>query len=84
MGEHLALRSEDHAVAIEDQLVLAADRVHPCDERAVISGPAGDHRLARAALAFVVGRAVDVDHQLDAVVSLPRHRAGRIPAVLTH
>src|SRR4051794_33022199 len=76
------MRVEDDAVAIEDQLVLAAHGVHPGDECAVVRGAAGDHRLAGSALAVVVGGPVDVDQDLSPVVRLPGHRAGWKPAVL--
>src|ERR1700730_9406957 len=76
------MRSEDDAVAIEDELVLAPDLIHIGDERAVVGGPARHHLLARSPFAGVVWRAVDVDQQVGAVVSLKRHRARRVPAVL--
>ncbi len=80
--EDLAAGPEDDAVAVEDQLVLAADRVDVDDVRAVVGRALGDHLLALDALAGVERRAVDVDQHLGAVLGLPCHRAGRIPAVL--
>ena len=74
MREQAAVRVEDDAVAVEDQLVLTADGVHPGEERAVVGGAARDHRLAWRALAVVVRRAVDVDQDLGSVVRLPGHR----------
>ena len=84
VGDRVAARVEDDAVAVEDQLVLPPDGVHPGDEGAVVGGPSADHRLSRRPLAVVVGRAVDVDQQPGAVLRLPRHRAGGEPAVLAH
>src|SRR5712692_8190268 len=81
-GKNLALGSKDDAVAVEDQLVLATDCVGVRDVGTVVRGAAGDHVLTWGALAYVVRRTVDVDQQLRAVVRLPRHRAGRVPAVL--
>src|SRR6266550_2908790 len=78
------MRVEDDTVAVEDQLVLAAHRVDPGHKGAVVGGAAADHRLAWPALAVVVGRTVDVDQELGAMVCLPSHRAGRKPAVLAH
>src|SRR5581483_260546 len=84
MRQQLASRAEDAAVAVEDELVLPADRVDVGDEGAVVGRALGDHPLALDSLGRVVGRAVDVDQQLRAVLRLPRHRAGGIPAVLAH
>src|SRR5258708_39751719 len=82
MCEQLAVRAEDNAVAIENKLVLAADEVDVSDEGSVVRGSSRDHFFAGPALAGVIRRTVDVDQQLGAVVRLPCHRAGRIPAVL--
>src|SRR5206468_8604657 len=57
-SQKAAMRVEDHAVAVEDELVLAADGVDPGDIRAVVRRPSADHRLARRALAVVLWRAV--------------------------
>src|SRR6266567_8400990 len=84
MGKQLATRTEDHAVPIEDQLVLASDQVYVCHVGAVVGGASGDHLFARRALARVIRRPVDVDQELSAVVRLPRHRTGWIPAVLAY
>src|SRR5258705_403496 len=59
--EHLSTRPKDDAVAVEDQLVLAAYSVHPHHESAVVGGALSDHRLPWRPLAGVIGRAVDVD-----------------------
>src|SRR6266849_1924936 len=81
-GDEASVRVEHDAVAVEDKLVLAADRVDPYHVRAVVDRALGDHRLTGRALAVVVRRAVDVDQELSSVVRLPRHRPGREPAVL--
>src|SRR5438132_11676980 len=82
MSDHLAARVEDDAVAVEDQLVLAADGVDVGDVGTVVDGAPAHHLLTRAPLALVIRRAVDVDEQLDAVLRLPCHGSGWIPAVL--
>ena len=82
--DHAPMGIEDDAVAVEDQLVLAAHGVDPGHERAVVGGAPADHLLARPPLAVVVRRAVDVDQKLRAVVRLPGHRPGGKPAVLTN
>ena len=84
VGEHPSIRIEDHAVAVEDELILAPDGVDPGDVGAIARGAFSDHRLARAALAVVIRRPVDVDEDVRPVVRLPGHRTGREPAVLTH
>src|SRR5439155_1475078 len=58
VSEQLAEWIEDHAVAVEDQLVLTAHGVDPSDEGAIIGGASTHHRLARRALAIVVWGAV--------------------------
>src|SRR3989304_5587658 len=60
VGDELAVLVEDHAVAVEDELVLAADHVDVADVDGVVGGARGDHALAEGALALVIGRAVDV------------------------
>ncbi len=82
MRQHLAVRAENHAIAIEDELVLAADQVRVSDECPVIGSAARNHLFTRPALAGVIRRTVDVDQQLGALVGLPSHRAGWVPAVL--
>ena len=62
-GDGLALGRDDDALAVEDQLVLAADRVAEGEGDAVGLGALGDHRLAGGALAARVGRARRVDDQ---------------------
>ena len=73
-----ALRTEVEGVRLA---ILGAQLLHG---GADLGRTVADHRLARAALACVVGRAVDVDQQLSAVMRLPGHRSGWVPAVLTH
>ena len=63
-GEDAAARVEDHARAVEDEFVLAADHVDVAEEDAVVGGAAGEHVLAEGAFAAVVGGAVDVDDGL--------------------
>ena len=60
-GEQLAAGVEDERVAVEDELVLAADLVHVRDRDVVVGGARGQHALALAGLAGVEGRGVDVD-----------------------
>ncbi len=75
MSQHVPARAEHDAVSVEDELVLAADRVDVGNEGPVVRGALCDHRFALHAFARMVGGAVDVDEQLSAVVRLPRHRA---------
>ena len=64
VGDQTALGVEDHRVAVEDQLVLAPDGVHPGHESVRVGGAGGDHLRPQQTLARVVGRAVDVDENL--------------------
>ena len=57
----------DHdAVPVEDELVLAADRVHERDPAAVVAGALGEHLLALQALAEVERRGRQVRHEAGA------------------
>ena len=47
-GEHAALVVDDHRVAVEDQLVLAADEVAERDRGQVVARALGEHPLALA------------------------------------
>ena len=81
-GEHLALVVEHHGMAVEDQLVLPADRVHERDEARRVPGALLEHLLALAVLADVERRRRDVDQQLRAGKrEVGRRRAG-LPHVL--
>ncbi len=65
-GDHLALVVEHDRVAVEDQLVLPADRVAEGEETAVVAGARDEHLLAVLGLADVVRRGGEVDDQLGA------------------
>ena len=43
VGEQRTFGVEDHRVAVEDQLVLAPDGVHPGHESVRVGGAGGDH-----------------------------------------
>src|SRR5581483_7194748 len=63
-GQHLALVVEHARVAVEDELVLAADCVHECDEGGSVARPLLEHLLSLAVLADVERRGGDVHEQL--------------------
>ena len=65
-GEHVALLVEHERVPVEDQLVLAADRVAERDEAGVVARARGEHLLALAVAADVERRGREVDEQLRA------------------
>ena len=65
-GEQLAAGGHDHRVAVEDQLVLAADQVHVGDRGARLGRPALDQRQPYVVLVQLVRRGVDVDDEADA------------------
>ena len=83
-SEKATVRVEDHAVAVEHELVLPADRVDPGHECSIVGRPSADHRLSRRALSVVVRRTVDVDEHLRTVMGFPRHRARGEPAVFAY
>ena len=78
----VAVRGHDHRVAVEDQLVLAADHVDVRDGGARLGGPAAHQRQPHVVLVQLVRRAVDVDHQADAGLPGHRERAAGLPQVL--
>ena len=81
-GDHRAARVDDEALAVEDQLVLAADQVAEGEMGAVGAGAGGEHLLALASLAAVVGGARGVRDQLGARRRLGRGGRALDPAVL--
>ena len=73
----------DHeGVAVEDELVLAADERAEGDAGDVLAGALGEHPLALGALAGVVGRGGDVDDQRRAGQRLVAGRRAGLPDVL--
>ena len=80
--EGLAALGDDHAVAVEDELVLAADQVAEGERGTRLHGPLLDHPLALDAPAAVVRRGRGVDDDAGAGERLDRGRWPRIPDVL--
>ena len=80
--EHLALVVEHDRVAVEDQLVLAADGVAERDEARVVGRAHLEHLLALAVLADVERRGGDVRDQLRAGEREVGRRRARLPDVL--
>jgi hypothetical protein len=76
--KNFAVVVEHHRVPVEQELVLAADRVDEGDERDVVPGARGQHLLALALLAEVERRCGDVRDQLCAG---ERHLGGRRPGL---
>jgi hypothetical protein len=70
-GDRLAVGGDDDALAVEDQLVLAAHGVAEGERDPVGAGSLGQHRLPGGCLAAGVGRARRVDDQ-------PRTRGGLV------
>ena len=81
-GEQLARGVEDHAAAIEDQLVLAADEIDVADEDALVGGAGGEELVAVLRLAGVERRAVDIHDHLGAGLGLQDGGADGAPDVL--
>src|SRR3972149_12252106 len=74
----------DHAPAVKDQLVLAADSVVVCDYDLVIPGPGDEHLLPYPGLADVIGRGVYVYDDLGSGKALRPCRPFRVPDVLAY
>ena len=74
----------DEAAAVEDQAVLAADRVGVEQHGLVVAGARGQHLAPRGVDAHPIGRGRDVDDHLGAGVGAPPHRAIGRPGVLAH
>ena len=73
---------DDERVAVEDELVLAADERAERDAREVVARALGEHALALDALAGVVGRGGDVDDQRRAGERLVGGGRAGLPDVL--
>ena len=80
--DHLALVVEHHGVAVEDQLVLAADRVAQRDEARVVARAGNQHLLALAVLVEVERRRRDVQQQLRTGEGEVGRGRSRLPDVL--
>ncbi len=55
-SDQLTTLVEDHAVAVEDQLVLPPNQVAEGDHGHIVPGSGAEHPLAQTPLAGVVGR----------------------------
>src|SRR5262245_47542941 len=80
-GDDAPALADDQALAVEDQFVLAAHQIHVCERDGVVFGARGQHPLAVAPFAGVVGRSRDVDDQLRPGERLDLRRTARIPDV---
>ena len=72
---------EDGAVAIEDQLVLSAHGVQVGHVELVVGSTGGDHPATEVAFAHMVGRGVDINHEIGPSVPLHCSGAGWVPDV---
>ena len=73
---------DDARLAVEDQLVLAADQRTEGDRAQVVARALDDHALAPRPLALVVRRRGDVDHEVGAGERLLEQRRAGDPDVL--
>src|SRR3954469_21140158 len=80
--DDVALTVDRHAVAVEHELVLAADHVAEQDDRRVVAGALDQHALALERLAGVVRRGRQVHDPLPARERLGRGGRARLPDVL--
>ncbi len=81
-GQHLAVRGDHDRVAVEDQLVLAADHVHVGERAAGLGGPAPHQFQPGVVLVPLVRRAVDDQQQAGPGLAGGGHPAAVLPDVL--
>ncbi len=77
------VRRHDQRVAVEDELVLAAHLVDVGDGAAGLGDASAQHREALGVPAPVVGRCVEVDHDVGAGTARLRNRPVVEPDVFT-
>ena len=82
-GQDRTIATDDHRVAVEDQLVLAADLVDVGDRHIRLDRPLGECESSSCALAEMERRGVHVDHQIGATPTEVGDRAVGHPRVLT-
>ena len=80
--QHVAVGRDHHRVAVEDEFVLPADRVHVQDRRVRLGGAPAQQRQAHVVLVPLVRRPVDVHDEADTDPSGDRERAAVLPQVL--
>ncbi len=80
--QHRAGGAHGHAVAVEDELVLAADGVHEHDRRLVVHGALHEHPLAGDAVSAPVRRGRQVHEHLRSGQGLAHRGGPRLPDVL--
>ena len=81
-GDHLAVRVDDDRVAVEDQLVLAADHRQVGGGAAGLLGPLADQVQPGVVLVPLVRRGVDREQQPGPGGAGGRHAAAVLPEVL--
>ena len=81
-GDDVPVLVEHERVAVEDELVLTADRVHERDPAHVVTSPDGEHLLPLAALADVERRRGDVGDDVRPGEREIGRRRPRLPDVL--
>ena len=79
---HLAVRGDQHRVAVEDEFVLPTDGVDVQDRGAGLGGPATQQRQPDVVLVPLVRRTVDVEDEPDPDPSGDRERTAVLPQVL--
>ena len=83
-GHHASLLVEDEAVPVEDELVLAPDRVYERDPAGVVPGAGREHLFSLFALAHVEGGSRDVRDDVRAGEGELGRGRTRLPDVLAH
>ena len=82
--DHVALVVDHEGVAVEDELVLAADGVAQCNERSGVARAGAEHLLPFAVAQQMERRGRDVDDQLRAGEREVGGGRSRLPHVLAH
>lgn len=81
-GEDGSGSVHDHAVAVEDQVVLAADEIDVGDDGVGLDRPARDEREPHLVLVALVGRGIDDHQQAGIRLEHPGQRSAVAPEVL--
>jgi hypothetical protein len=82
-GDDLPPLVQGHAPAIKDEFVLSADQVAERNVDDIVGRPGSQHPLSLGALAGMVWRGRDVDHQLRPGQRLGLGGTRRVPDILT-
>jgi hypothetical protein len=81
-SDNVAIRVEDGGAAVEDELVLAADKIAENDVASVVRGPDTEHPLPGSALETVIRGGGDVQEDACPSNGLLARGTTRVPDIL--